>query len=69
MRIRYCREHLRESLVLTMTLFMLLGFWMGSRLAEAGVLEVAGVLMAFWIACGVGYSRIDMRYKLTDGAE
>ncbi len=62
MKVRYSREHVRESVAYAATVSALIGIWIGARASEASLIEAAAVVALAIAAQVVGFSVIDKRH-------
>ncbi len=55
----YNKKHVQISVAAASALGMTLGFWLGKRSGEAGVIETIVVLLGFVVLSSFIFSRID----------
>lgn len=64
MKVRYSREHVRESVAYAATVAALIGLWIGARASDASLIEAGAVVALAIAAQTVGFSAIDKRHSM-----
>lgn len=58
----YNKKHVQASVAAATILGMAFGFWLGKRMAVAGIVESALVWIGYIVLSSIVFSRIDKQY-------